>query len=1111
MWYVNNTGKNIVVYDNCAPISAMAGAVVYGNNVQGKLDILQPLNIQPSGGHVLFIMEGPYIGGAELMLYNIHKNISNTSYFMSIDSTKSKFNINYDLKLDSTKPEFYNRLVTFIKNHEIGTIVMTNVHVKYRKLLSMIFSGKRIIIYHSKDGFDNGWKIDKNENVDIIVGIHPELTRYIKERLDTQNIKYNDIVTIYNGVEGSKKYRYNKDSKKIINICRLCKDKGIDRFINTAQKFPNNNFIVFGDYEDNRYKTEIQSIKKPNNYFEYGHTNSPINELMQAKIFFMSSVSEGLPLSLLEALSVGLPCVVPNIGGISDVIKTGCNGYAYNNMCEAELYISELLNDKVKCVEISYNARKTFEERFTNDIHIANYEALIKGGEIDSHDSYVCDGSMPESKMIVNTNKENIMLVTQFLDYGGAEKVLLQYASILSSSYNVFIAYGHEDGEIIQNRPLKNRYKKFFENYGSVVLFKQSDKEAIVKFIINNDIKHVVLNQYHVSNEILSEMSNYTKISIVTHSDIAWTNQYIVDNNQYIDNIIAINNLTKHKLGKKIDNNIIYANNTACYCGMKNNSESRIIGFIGRDSTVKNIKMFIDAFYNFNKKVNGYKVMMVGDYTEQTKKYVADKGLSGQIIFTGYADDVRQYIDKMEFMVICSLSEGMPMVVLEALAMGCPVVSSNVGGLSEVINNDTGLLFNFDGYDSVVGDNVYIGGYDNIKKIVNDKFDDGVLALTDKMIEMSKKDKFIIGCNSQLFMRNKYSALNTQRSLKKIFDIGTIKSKMCVPIKLNKKINFEEVSNILRFKNMTIYESNGGLDIKLSGTNDSFVIASEILDKIESMIGHIPTSIDEFIGDVTIAILSYERFEHTKRFVEDFLRLNTINAKLLIIDNGSKNKELIDYLKYISKIKCIDVVLNGKNSGVAGGRNIAIKKCKTKYIMFSDNDMLMYPFMLENMCYAMKVNHADVSYCSMYNHNNKIVTTGSDLLKDKGKMRITNTTNMFEERFVTFVFGGMTIFNKKIFDDLGMLDENMFVGFEDYDMSIRLLDKYKCVYTPYAKILHNHVVLNKNEHNVKYEKERYDLDIIRDAAIYFFNKHGLEVFHKEHENGIINILEAVGL
>ena len=64
------------------------------------------------------------------------------------------------------------------------------------------------------------------------------------------------------------------------------------------------------------------------------------------------------------------------------------------------------------------------------------------------------------------------------------------------------------------------------------------------------------------------------------------------------------------------------------------------------------------------------------------------------MIFTGSRNDVENIIPSADILVLPSFSESFGLVLIEALACGKPVIGSDVGGISEIINDDVGLLIN---------------------------------------------------------------------------------------------------------------------------------------------------------------------------------------------------------------------------------------------------------------------------------------------------------------------------------------------------------------------------------------------------------------------------------
>jgi len=132
-------------------------------------------------------------------------------------------------------------------------------------------------------------------------------------------------------------------------------------------------------------------------------------------------------------------------------------------------------------------------------------------------------------------------------------------------------------------------------------------------------------------------------------------------------------------------------------------SNTIVIGITGRISPLKGHIEFIDAMAILKKLVSkNIKFIIVGgasfgeeDYYNQIKKYGIEKLGINNIIFTGYTNDIPKFLSIMDYFVFPSYEESLGNVVLEAMAMGIPVVASNSGAVPEIIkHNYTGILVN---------------------------------------------------------------------------------------------------------------------------------------------------------------------------------------------------------------------------------------------------------------------------------------------------------------------------------------------------------------------------------------------------------------------------------
>jgi glycosyltransferase involved in cell wall biosynthesis len=94
--------------------------------------------------------------------------------------------------------------------------------------------------------------------------------------------------------------------------------------------------------------------------------------------FVMSSRSEGLPMSLLQAMSIGLPSIVTDVGGMAEVVRLAQGGFVVP-VGQPEEYAKALLSmaaDPQKRAEFSGSARSAFERWFTLEAMAKSYMEL---------------------------------------------------------------------------------------------------------------------------------------------------------------------------------------------------------------------------------------------------------------------------------------------------------------------------------------------------------------------------------------------------------------------------------------------------------------------------------------------------------------------------------------------------------------------------------------------------------------------------------------------------------------------------------------------------------------------------------------------------------------
>lgn len=114
-----------------------------------------------------------------------------------------------------------------------------------------------------------------------------------------------------------------------------------------------------------------------------------------------------------------------------------------------------------------------------------------------------------------------------------------------------------------------------------------------------------------------------------------------------------------------------------------------LVGIVGRLVPVKNHALFLEAAARIHAHQPDVRFVIVGDgeLRAELEARVDALGLRSVVTFTGWLRDLIPVYSDLDVLVISSINEGTPVSVIEALAAGCPVVTTAVGGLRDLLEN----------------------------------------------------------------------------------------------------------------------------------------------------------------------------------------------------------------------------------------------------------------------------------------------------------------------------------------------------------------------------------------------------------------------------------------
>ena len=288
----------------------------------------------------------------QIKIKSLRRSISPFDFFVWIKLLYLRFKYRPDIvHLHSSKIGILGRLA-FAKKKIVYTIHgFDSIRVAYRKFLPIE-------------------KLLKNRAKAIVAVSHYDYNNLISE-----NIKQN-IFTVYNGItpiSASKSLEFSTlpNRKTILTIARTDPPKLYSLFENVAKLLPQYNFVWIGN--------KTNPPNPPKNVFCMGEIPNAAQYYACADLCLLPSNYEGLPMTIIEAMSVAKPVVASNVGGVSEIVRNGVNGYCLEN--DAEVFaekIAKILEDKNLSEKMAQKSKQIFEEHLTIETMIEQYQKIYQ-------------------------------------------------------------------------------------------------------------------------------------------------------------------------------------------------------------------------------------------------------------------------------------------------------------------------------------------------------------------------------------------------------------------------------------------------------------------------------------------------------------------------------------------------------------------------------------------------------------------------------------------------------------------------------------------------------------------------------------------------------------
>jgi glycosyltransferase involved in cell wall biosynthesis len=227
------------------------------------------------------------------------------------------------------------------------------------------------------------------------------LREYIRDNLTKREIEviYNGSI---NGVDTNYfRDNFSKEEKKKIKerlgvkesdfvllfVGRVVRDKGVNELIEAFdilnRKFKNLKLLIVGDYEEHLnplYKKTLQIMRENRNIIQVGFQKDIREYLAISDIFILPSYREGLPNSLLEAGSFGVPLVASNINGCNEIVVDGENGLLIEPKSVEDIVkkITTLIEDRKLYNKLKSNIRNSIIKRYNQSDFLVNLKERLE-------------------------------------------------------------------------------------------------------------------------------------------------------------------------------------------------------------------------------------------------------------------------------------------------------------------------------------------------------------------------------------------------------------------------------------------------------------------------------------------------------------------------------------------------------------------------------------------------------------------------------------------------------------------------------------------------------------------------------------------------------------
>ncbi len=432
---------------------------------------------------------------------------------------------------------------------------------------------------------------------------------------------------------------------------------------------------------------------------------------------------DGIPNVILEAQACGLPVVTTTISGIPEAVQDRRNGMlvpprAPERLAEA---LEALLRRPTWARVLGDHGRMWVETQFDARHHlqrlVGQMRNLLEWGMRNAACGIGPNSPfpIPHSALRASSDRVGVMYVIWALEVGGAERIVLSLAKGLDRSrYRPMVVCIHRRGRLADELEaagvpvvsLDKRSGLDLSVVPKLVRLMRRERVAVV---------HTHLWTANLWGRLAAWLAGVPVIIATEHNVDVWKRRVHVWCDRLLcrrsHSVVCVSERVRLFYQQRlpgVDGKLVKIYNGIDAARYRNGTRSLrppadgewagrfpVIVAIGRLVPAKGYAYLIEAAAQLRARYPSLQVLVIGEgpLALQLARQIQAAGLGDTVHLTGLRQDIPFILHQAHLLVLPSLREGLPMVALEAMAAGLPVVATDVGGNREAIaDGQTGLL-----------------------------------------------------------------------------------------------------------------------------------------------------------------------------------------------------------------------------------------------------------------------------------------------------------------------------------------------------------------------------------------------------------------------------------